>query len=95
MEKTSVGEVALASWGFMSVKAGCCAGGGGRSRLYGYGSPLRMHDISLAKSIQLGAGKSTERCTRRSIVSDSGSCCSDSEPKNQNMTVSYGPLSGF
>ena len=90
-EETLVGEVAHVSWGFPPVKAG----GGGWSRLYGYGTPLRMQDISLAKSIQLGVGTSTERWTRRSIVSDNGSCCSESEPKNQNMTVSYGPFSGF
>jgi hypothetical protein len=48
-------QVAIASgemypeWGFTSVRAGCCAGGGGRPRLYGYGSPLRMKVISLAQ----------------------------------------------
>jgi hypothetical protein len=39
--------------GFTPVKAKCCAGGGGHCKLYGCGSPLRMEDISLAKSIQL------------------------------------------
>jgi hypothetical protein len=73
----SRGGVVLAPGELASVGTGCSRGGGGRSRLYGYASPLRTKAIS------------------RSIVSASGSCCSDSEPKNQNMTVSGRPLSGF
>jgi len=40
------------------------------------------------KVTQLDIQAPTETCTHRCIVSDSGSCCSESEPKNQYMTVS-------
>lgn len=72
--------------------------------LSGWRRPIQIIRIWLAlayeghqssKSIQLGVEISRETCTRRSMVSDNGSCCSESEPKNQNMTVSCGPLSGF
>jgi len=50
-KEASVGDVALASWNPMSVEVGGCSWRGGRSKLYGYGSPLRMKVISLEGGI--------------------------------------------
>jgi len=96
-EEGSVGDIALASWNPTSVEVGCCPWGGRLSKLYGYGSPLRMKVISLKgeKSIQLKFENQFSGVrTRPAIVSDDSSCCLESETKNQNMTV-YGPLSCF
>jgi len=96
-EEGSVGDIALASWNPTLVEVGCCPWGGRRSKLYGYGSPLRMKVINLKGEMSIQLKVETQFSgvrTRPSIVSDNGSCCFESETKNQNMTV-YGPLSCF
>jgi len=40
------------------------------------------------KAVQFDIETLTDTCTHRSIVSESGSCCSKSDPKNQHITVS-------
>lgn len=93
------GNAALASWNSMSVKVRRRTRGGGHPKLYGYGPPLRMEVISpeWEKVDSVQKLKNSQRSTRRYMVSDKGSCCSEPEPigKNQNMTVSCGTLSGF
>jgi len=54
-EGGSTGEGALASWTLTSVEAGAerSMGGGGRLRLYGYGSPLRIKVVNLGRLLSL------------------------------------------
>jgi len=68
--------------------------------LYGWWKPVETIRIWLCfkekdhqsrQATHLGIEAPTETCTRHFIVSDSCSCCSESEPKNQNMTVSCTP----
>ena len=47
VEEAPTGDVALGWWDSTSVEVGCCMRGGGRSRLYGHGSPVRMKVIGL------------------------------------------------
>lgn len=71
-EEASTGDVALASWGPTSVDVECCSRGGGRSKLYGYGSPLRMKDINLEgrrRSIQFGGFKKKKKTVGGELAS--------------------------
>ena len=91
-EEAPTGDVALGSWVPTSVEVRCCMRGGGRSKLYGHGSPLRMKVIGLEGEKVDSAPRSKKKQsgdysplydTRQWYVLFS----SESEPKNQNMAV--------